>query len=346
MVLTKQDLTPQQWVQSELLNGRYSVTDYLPVIEQVDVYAPANIALCKYWGKRDKLFNLPVTGSLSVSLAEKGTRTQLKIIDAVHHDIWLNGKSLDPQSVFYQKLSSWLGLFLPASMALQVRTTNTVPTAAGLASSASGFAAMAMACNELFGWKLPLMELSALARLGSGSASRSLWHGFVQWQAGELANGSDSIAQPIPTQWSNLRVGLLIVDKAVKSVSSRQGMQRTLDTSLLYQQWPQQVAQDMPIIAQAIADNDFAILGQVSEQNAMAMHATMIASSPPLLYWQTESIHAMHKVWQLRKDGIEVYFTMDAGPNLKLLFESHSQSVVKAAFPALEVVEPFSASLA
>lgn len=339
--LSAPHLTPTQWVQSQLLGGCYGVDDFVPVVPQATAYAPANIALCKYWGKRDALFNLPITGSLSVSLGKKGTHTNLQVIDADQHQVWLNDTLLDHQSVFYKKLSDWLSLFLPAAIKLQVVTHNTVPTSAGLASSASGFAALSLACNTLFGWQLPLPKLSALARLGSGSASRSLWHGFVQWQQGQLSDGSDSLGKPLATQWPSLCVGVLIVDDAKKTVSSRLGMQRTLATSLLYEKWPQQVARDLPQIAQAIIEGDFNTLGRVSEENALAMHATMISASPALLYWQPESISAMQKIWQLREDGIDVFLTMDAGANVKLLFEEHSIADVMTLFPTLDVIRPF-----
>ncbi|MDP6166242.1 MAG: diphosphomevalonate decarboxylase [Gammaproteobacteria bacterium] len=331
------NITPTQWVQEELLAGR----SLSPVKEQAKAYAPANIALSKYWGKRAGDYNLPITGSLSVSLDDHGTQTQLQVIDGPRHEVYLNGEQQASASAFVAKLTAWLDLFLPADVHLCIDTHNSVPTAAGLASSASGFGAMALACNDLCGWHLDYTSLSTLARIGSGSASRSLWHGFVKWQAGEAANGHDSVAYPLPQRWPQLRVGILTISGASKAVSSRTGMQRTLQTSALYQQWPTQANQDLTVIEQAIVDADFSLLGQTAEHNAMSMHATMIAAWPPLVYWQAESVAAMQKVWQLREQGVEVYLTMDAGPNLKLLFQAADSATLMQHFPHMEVIQPF-----
>ncbi|HBD24176.1 MAG TPA: diphosphomevalonate decarboxylase [Oceanospirillaceae bacterium] len=330
-------ITPALWVQEELLAGR----SLQPTQEQATAYAPANIALSKYWGKRESQFNLPLTGSLSVSLANHGTHTQLSLIDAADHQVYLNGVEQAGESAFVVQLKAWLSLFLPTGISLRIETRNTIPTAAGLASSASGYGALALACNELCGWQLDYTSLSALARLGSGSASRSLWHGFVKWQAGEAANGHDSVAYVLPERWPQLRVGILTVSDAKKAVSSREGMGRTVQTSALFKQWPAQAASDMQHIEQAIMENDFVALGQRAEHNAMSMHATMQAAWPPLVYWQPESLAAMQQVWELRQQGLEVYFTMDAGPNLKLLFEAANTATILQHFPTLEVIQPF-----
>jgi len=330
-------LTPAQWVQEELLAGR----NLQPAQEQASAYAPANIALSKYWGKREKHFNLPITGSLSVSLADHGSQTKLQIIDAPEHAVYLNGEQQGADTAFVKKLDTWLALFLPTDVHLRIDTHNTVPTAAGLASSASGFGAMALACNELCGWQLDYTSLSTIARLGSGSASRSLWHGFVKWQAGAADNGHDSVAYVLPERWPQLRVGILTVSSASKAVSSREGMQRTVQTSPLFKQWPSQANSDLATIEEAIMAADFSLLGQTAEHNAMSMHATMMAAWPPLVYWQAESVAAMQQVWALREQGIEVYLTMDAGPNLKLLFEEHNTPLIKQVFPLLDVIQPF-----
>ena len=308
---------------------------------QASAYAPSNIALSKYWGKRESSFNLPITGSLSISLAEHGTKTGLSVIDAPMHQVILNGKEVSANQSFSIKVSQWLDRVLPNVLKLRVDTHNTVPTAAGLASSASGFAALTLATNSLMGWQLPERQLSALARLGSGSASRSLWHGFVKWQAGEQANGSDSVAFPLEHQWPELRIGLLTVSSQKKAVSSREGMARTITTSALYNQWPQQAESDLATIETAIIAGDFETMAKTAEHNAMSMHATMAAAWPPLVYWQPDSLTQMQKVWQLREQGLPLYLTMDAGPNLKLLFEAKHQSDVEAAFPEVQVITPF-----
>ena len=329
-------ISVDQWVDDVLGKAKYNSP-----AAQASAYAPSNIALSKYWGKREVSFNLPVTGSVSVSLAEHGTKTGLSVIDAPQHQVTLNGEEVDASQGFATKISQWLERVLPSHLKLRVDTHNTVPTAAGLASSASGFAALTLATNSLMGWQLPEHHLSALARLGSGSASRSLWHGFVKWQAGEQSNGSDSIAFPLEPQWPQLRVGLLTVSSQTKAISSREGMARTIATSALYKQWPQQAESDLAIIEAAIEAGDFETMAVTAEHNAMSMHATMAAAWPPLVYWQPDSLTQMQKVWQLREQGLPLYLTMDAGPNLKLLFEDKYQSDVEAAFPEVKTITPF-----
>lgn len=330
-------ISVKQWVDRVLDDAKFNVP-----AAKASAYAPSNIALSKYWGKREASFNLPVTGSVSISLAGHGTHTKLCVIDGPKHQVTLNGKGLGERDSFVIKLSQWLDRVLPNNLKLGVTTVNTVPTAAGLASSASGFAALTLATNNLMGWNLPQHQLSALARLGSGSASRSLWHGFVKWHAGQLPDGSDSVAHPLEQQWPNLRVGLLTVSSHTKAVSSREGMARTIATSKLYKQWPQQAQDDLATIEAAIAMGDFETMAKTAEHNAMSMHATMAAAWPPLVYWQPESLAQMQKVWQLRAQGLPLYLTMDAGPNLKLLFEAKHQADVVSAFETVEIITPFS----
>jgi diphosphomevalonate decarboxylase len=303
-----------------------------------EAFVPANIALCKYWGKRDAELNLPVNSSLSISLGKLGTHTVVKFAKTADR-IFLNGKPAPAD--FAARLSKFLDLFRADGQFFEVRTKNNIPTAAGLASSASGFAALVKALDQLFGWGFNLRELSMLARLGSGSASRSLYDGFAVWHAGERADGFDSYAEGIEAQWPALRVGILEVSKARKKTGSTDGMNRTRETSELYEAWPAQAECDFDELRTAIAAQDFTLLGETAENNALAMHATMLAAWPPLCYWKPQSLALMQKVWQAREDGLEIYFTMDAGPNLKLLFLKENQAAVKVLFPKVQIVNPF-----
>ena len=214
-----------------------------PIKPSATVYAPANIALVKYWGKRDNELNLPVTSSLSISLADKGTSTTLSVAHQAADEVFLNGEKLTAVSPFVTRLLSFLDLFRPRKdFYFRIETISTVPIAAGLASSASGFAALVLALNDWLGWALDLQSLSLLARMGSGSAARSLWHGFVMWQGGERDDGMDSFAYSLSYQWPSLRLGLLIHSTAEKHMSSRDGMIQTVQTSPLYTAWPAVVA--------------------------------------------------------------------------------------------------------
>ena len=308
--------------------------------------APVNIALSKYWGKREAILNLPTNSSVSISLPGLGTNTQISLqeqnTDSGNDCISLNGQQLDENHPFAQRVNNFLNHFREnPSIRFNVITENSVPTAAGLASSASGYAALVLALNNLFDWQLDGKALSLLARLGSGSASRSVFNGFALWHQGEQTDGMDSFAEQIETQWPEFCVGLLEIDIKQKPVSSTLGMQNTVENCALYQAWPKQANQDVQTILNAIQQRDFSLLGKTAEHNALTMHATMIATWPPILYWQPESVQAMQTVWQLRNQGVEVYFTMDAGPNLKLLFLETEKPAIKQAFHEIKILEPF-----
>lgn len=307
---------------------------------QGKAFTPANIALCKYWGKRNKELNLPLTSSLSVSLGMLGTETALLLTDK-QDAIRLNGQLVDNSRPFARRLSEFLDLFRLPGMFFKVETINTIPTGAGLASSASGFAALVCALRELFNLELDNRQLSILARLGSGSACRSLYNGFVEWRAGERADGMDSYAEPLSDIWPELRLGIVMLTEQEKPHSSREAMNLTTATSELYKQWPAKVEKDMAALKTAIAGKDFSLLGKTAESNALAMHATMLDSWPPVLYWLPETIAVFNQVWELRRQSIEVYFTIDAGPNVKLLFLEQEKNRVEKEFKNIYIIAPF-----
>ncbi len=311
----------------------------LPQQSAATCFAPTNIALVKYWGKRQAEINLPITSSLSISLGNKGAETTLIPNDSAEDNITLNGQIVKADSVFAQRLVSFLNLFRNnQSSAFDVIIKANIPIAAGLASSACGFAALVKALNSVYGWKLSTTELSILARLGSGSASRSLWDGFVEWQMGIREDGMDSYGVLFEKQWPELQVGLLILDNKEKTLSSRVAMQRTVDTSLLYAMWPKKVNQDLVSVKKAIQQHDFKTLGEVAESNALTMHGLMLSAVPPISYALPETITQMQKIWRLRQEGLSVYFTQDAGPNLKLLFLKEDSAAVREWFPGVEIV--------
>ncbi len=313
-------------------------------LDSQSAFAPVNIALVKYWGKRDIALYLPQNDSLSIGLKTLGTTTQISLSQADQHQISLNGESQHPDSIFAKRLTDFLEAFVPQGHFLKIDTVNSVATAAGLASSASGFAALVKALNKYYQWQLPLTDLSAFARIGSGSACRSLWDGFVHWNKGSQKNGSDSIGKLIQVdkqRWENLRIGLIELSHSEKAISSTQGMKNTVDTCPLYQPWPDLAQADLQQMLQAIDTVSFTQLGEIAEANALAMHATMIATRPPVFYWLPSSVGTMHKVWEARKAGIEVYFTMDAGSNVKLISQQQYQAELNLIFDKVRWVKPF-----
>ncbi len=314
----------------------------VPNHSSISAFAPTNIALCKYWGKRDAELNLPVTSSLSVSLGDKGATTKVSVMDYAQDIAFLNGNSVDLFSNFGKRLVAFLDLFrAERSLYFKIEMQTTIPVAAGLASSASGFAALVLALNALFNWQLEAHHLSILARLGSGSACRSICPGFVEWNKGIDANGMDSYGEILPDTWPELCVGLLMINPNEKQISSRDAMQHTMDTSVLYPLWPEKVSQDLFAIKKAIREKDFLLLGRTAESNALTMHGIMLSAWPPVNYFLPETMAAIQKITALRQQGAALYFTQDAGPNLKLLFLSDDLNQVISHFPTLEVIRPF-----
>lgn len=323
-------------VVAKILETRQSA---VPAREQARVFAPSNIALCKYWGKRDAELNLPQTSSLSISLGEKGSTCTLRQAHEGQDQFKLNDREMELTSSFSQRLSAYLDLFRTKAVPhFQVEMQMNLPLAAGLASSACGFASLVLALNDFFAWGLAEREFSILARLGSGSACRSVMKGFVEWQAGVSADGMDSYAVKLNLPWPELRLGLLLVSTQEKPLSSRLAMERTAASSPLYASWPAKVERDLSLIKQALAEQNFQALGETAESNALTMHALMLSAWPPISYALPQTITAMHEIWQLRQEGLPVYFTQDAGPNLKLLFLAADQQKLSRHFPEMEVV--------
>jgi diphosphomevalonate decarboxylase len=284
--------------------------------------AGTNIALVKYWGKRDAALNLPAAGSLSLTLAGLGTRTAVRFSDALDADrLVLGGAAADARatarvSAFLDRVRARAGLGAHA----EVVTTNDMPTASGLASSASGFAALAVAATGAAGLDLAPAELSELARLGSGSAARSIFGGLVEMAPGERADGRDAIAAPVADgDWADLRLVVAVTSEGPKAVGSTEAMERTARTSPYYAAWLASVAGDLADARAAIAARDLPRLGAVAERSALRMHASALGADPGILYWTAATVAAIEAVKALRARGCAAFFTIDAGPHVKVL---------------------------
>ncbi len=313
------------------------------MIQTATAQACSNIALIKYWGKRDAVLNLPTNGSLSLTLDGMTTTTTVHWDPSYAEDsVSLNGKLLADSEL--AKMSKFLDLVRrDAGMALKakVESQNNFPTAAGLASSASGFAALALAASAAAGLELEPRQLSILARQGSGSASRSIFGGFAEWKKGELTDGSDSYAEQLmpPDAWSDVRMLVVVLEPRPKPISSRAGMTQTVATSPMYPAWLETVGADLDAARKALFARDLEALGTVAEANALKMHATMLTTLPTILYWQPTTVALMHRVWELRRDGIPGWFTIDAGPNVKVLTDAAHAEQLANALGAVEGVE-------
>lgn len=300
-------------------------------------HACANIALVKYWGKRDAARNLPAAGSLSLTLDALTTVTTVRFDRALAADAMRLG-GVDASPTVLARTSAWLD-HVRALAGIDARaaidTVNHFPTASGLASSASGFAALAMAAAAAAGLALDDAALTRLARLGSGSAARSIHGGLVRMHAGARADGEDAIATPIDADAgfvASLRMVIAEVGGgAPKTHGSRDAMEHCAATSPLYAGWLAAVPGDLVAAEDAIARGDLEALGAVTEASALAMHAAAIASRPTILYWQPATLAAMAAVRSLRAQGHGAWATMDAGPHVKVLTSAADGEVVAAA---------------
>ena len=280
-------------------------------------HAGANIALIKYWGKRDGRLNLPAAGSLSITLADLVTETRLEPDSRLTRDeLILDGRRMEPGRVadVLDRMRALAG----ATGYFRVESHNNFPTAAGLASSASAFAALVVAADRALGLGLAASRLSELARRGSGSAARSIFGGFVEMSRGDLEDGSDCVASGLAgsDHWP-LRVVVAITDRGGKRVSSTDGMNLTQQTSPYYQPWVDSVEADLAEARSAILARDFERTAEVAEHSALKMHASALASRPGLLYWNPATLACLHEIRGMREDGVGVFFTIDAGPQVK-----------------------------
>lgn len=291
--------------------------------------AHANIALIKYWGKEDEKLFLPMNSSLSLTLESFYTETEVIFDDQLNRDYFYLNEKLQSK-LDTEKISKFLDLFRNQKDIKHnalVKSINYVPTAAGLASSASGFAALAAAANMASGLNLNRRELSIYARQGSGSATRSIYGGFVEWQKGHSSETSYAI--PIDDGKWDIGMVVVVVSTSKKEVSSRKGMKKTIDTSPFYSPWVESSEQDLKEIKKAIKDKDFEKMGTIAERNSLKMHATMFGAKPPIIYFKPETLEVIEIVKDLRKNGIPCYFTMDAGPNVKIICKLSQSNIIK-----------------
>jgi diphosphomevalonate decarboxylase len=288
---------------------------------QAAARAHANIALVKYWGKRDEGLNLPAVGSLSITLDALFTETRVEFVqDLTDDELSIDGQR-DPAELarvsrFLDRVRELAGVRHRA----RVSSTNNFPTGAGLASSASGFAALTLAAAKALELRLSPAELSALARLGSGSAPRSLFGGFVEMRAGSRVDGTDAVALPLAaTEDWPLEVLVVLTSVGRKTVGSTEGMRRSAASSPYYPAWLGGAAQDLEQARAAVRARDFAGLAKVAELSCLKMHSVMLTTEPTMLYWNGVTVDVMHAVQRARSRGVPAFFTIDAGPQVKVV---------------------------
>ena len=299
----------------------------------VKVKSYANIAIVKYWGKKDAKKMIPATSSISLTLNDMFTETEMEFISdedikiSVEKEMkngdykdkfsnmtdlfYLNGELQD--SVHTEKISKVVDLFREnRSQKVKISTTNNMPTAAGLSSSSSGLSAVIKACNKLFGKNYTQSELAQISKFGSGSSSRSFFGPIAAWDkdTGEIYEVRTDL---------KLAMIVLVLNENKKEISSRNGMELCAKTSTYFDEWVKQSKIDFVNMKKYLAENNFEKVGILTEENALRMHKTTETANPPFTYFNEKTYEAMDFVKNLRNNSEKCYFTMDAGPNVKVL---------------------------
>lgn len=279
----------------------------------VTVRSYANIAIIKYWGKKKEKEMVPATSSISLTLENMYTETTLSPLaaDARADEFYINGQLQNEAE--HIKMRKIIDRYRPEGAGfVRIDTKNNMPTAAGLSSSSSGLSALVKACNAYFQLGLDRKELALEAKFASGSSSRSFYGPIAAWDkdSGEI--------YPVETDLK-LAMIMLVLEDQKKPISSRDGMKLCVETSTTFEDWIRQSEQDYKDMLIYLKENDFEKVGVLTEKNALAMHATTKTANPPFSYLTDASYEAMDFVRQLREQGESCYFTMDAGPNVKVL---------------------------
>lgn len=297
----------------------------------VQARAPINIALIKYWGKQDETNVTPFNPSISLSLSIFHTTTRLERYDGPFY-VEINGTQ-DAQVT--HKVATFLTQFTDASLeGIRVITHNSGPTAAGLASSASGFAALAKAAQAFFEGPYDDALLAQYTRKGSGSAVRSLQGPCVLWR-------TDGTTQKIAWPFKDAKVAFMILDAGQKRHPSTPAMKHTVATAPSYPEWVKQSHHDAAVFETLCAREDFSQLGALAERNALAMHAVCADAHPPIHYLTDASWRVIQAVQEARAEKrFEAYCTMDAGPNVKLLYQASDEEAIRTWAHELGLVTP------
>ncbi len=282
--------------------------------------ANSNTALVKYWGKYDERLILPMNSSVSLTVDKLSTTTTVGFSSEYNNDsVELNGKPAEgkEKSRVVEHLNLIRKLAKSGERA-KVVSKNNFPTAAGLASSASGFAALTVAACDALDIGLSKRDVSIVARQGSGSSCRSVFGGYVEWLAARTSANSYA-AQIADENYLDIRDIVVVVEAAKRKHTTRESMQATIKTCPLYKARLEAVKGTFKTVRKAILDKDFTTLGKTAEFDSLLMHATALTTIPAILNWSPATIGVMHAVKDWREDGLECYYTIDTGAHVHVL---------------------------
>lgn len=301
--------------------------------------APANIAFIKYWGKNDEELRLPANSSISMNLSNAATITTVEFSPRYSADeIRLgNQKMRQSEATRVSKHLERIRKLAKNKLFAKVVSQNNFPQKTGIASSASGFAALTLAAAGALNLELSEKELSILARIGSGSAARSIPDGFVEWKAGKTSG--DSYAHSLYNEkfW-DLRDIILVTSEEGKKVSSTKGHENAA-SSVFFKTRLKNLPDKIRKIKNALRKKDIKSFGEIVEQEAIELHVIMMTQNPPLFYWNSATIDIIRQVLQWREEGLPIYFTLDAGPNVHLICEGKEEKEVFKKVKGLSYVK-------
>lgn len=302
-------------------------------------WAPINIAVVKYFGKANASLNIPANPSLAITLSKLGTKTSTCFHEALQKDvIIIDGKEAEGPT--YERISRFLDLLRQKAglrIFARVESANNIPKSQGLASSASGFAALALSATKALGLDFDLEGLSEVARRGSGSAPRSLLGGFVEHAVSE--EGASRVRQIAPPHYWDVRAVIAMVSAGNKEVSSGEAMERARLTSPFFEKWLEENKALLEPAKEAILQRNMAALARVSERSCFLMHAVALSSWPPLVFFNDATMECYRRVRNLQLEGVQCCFTTDAGPHVVVLCEAKEVMPVVEALSNVKGVE-------
>ncbi len=315
-------------------------------MKKTTIKASSDIALVKYWGKKDEILRLPENGSLSIVLDGLDTITTVEFSEKYAADqVFIQDEEIKNSSIEAARVSKHLDRLRKlakqanldgANWFAKVVSKNTFPRGTGLSSSGSGMAALTYAAAEALGLELSEKELSILSRQASGTACRCACGGFVEWLDGETSEDSYSVTVFSKDHW-DIRDVVAVVDEGMKKISSTEG-HTTAQTSPFFIVRQEKIKAKIIAVKQAITEKNFTKLGNIVEAEALEFHSILLTSEVPLILWYPGTVQVMQEVQKLRDEGIECYFTINTGFNVHILTLPEFEGEVQKRLEALPLV--------
>jgi diphosphomevalonate decarboxylase len=308
------------------------------IMKKITFQASSDVALVKYWGKKDETLRLPENGSVSLILSGLDTITTVEFEEALNQDeVVIEGESEAGETQRVIQHLDRIRALAHSQLFAKVVSKNTFPKGTGLSSSGSGFAALTLAATRAIGLTLSEKELSILARQGSGTACRCVCGGIVEWLDGNTSN--DSYSKTLfPANYWDIRDVVVVVDEGKKLVSSSEG-HVAAGTSILFPERQRLIAQKIAAVKLAIETRDFDQLGSLVEAEALEFHSILLTSQPPLIAWYPGTVEVMLMVQAMRREGIKAYFTINTGFNVHVLTLPEYEQQVRERLDTLSLVK-------